>query len=105
MSAPLPGTMLAIRKLDDAPGLCWCPQTPLPRVGPRDVLVAVSHAGICGTDRHIFEWDAWSRSRVRMGITTGHEFVGRVAAVGAAVTRTHPRSSQHGVCQVVQLKL
>jgi threonine 3-dehydrogenase len=52
------------------------------------VLVAVTHTGICGTDRHIYEWDAWSRSRVKLGITTGHEFVGRVHAVGSAVTRT-----------------
>jgi threonine 3-dehydrogenase len=80
--------MLAIKKLDDAPGLNWCPQTPVPSLGPRDVLIGVTHAGICGTDRHIYEWDAWSRSRVQRGITVGHEFVGRVAAIGPAVQRT-----------------
>src|SRR5207302_3554032 len=58
------------------------------QLGPREVLVAVTQAGICGTDRHIYEWDTWSRSRVKLGITTGHEFVGQVAAVGSAVTRT-----------------
>ncbi len=87
MTAALPRTMTAIKKLHDAPGLDWCPDTPLPSVGPRDVLVAVTHAGICGTDRHIYEWDAWSRSRVQPGIITGHEFVGRVAATGDAVRR------------------
>lgn len=85
MPLPLPATMPAIRKLDDAPGLTWCPRTPVPQIGPRDVLIRVTHAGICGTDRHIYEWDAWSRSRVQLGITTGHEFVGRVSAVGSAV--------------------
>jgi threonine 3-dehydrogenase len=80
--------MVAIKKLEDAPGLTWCPETTVPRIGARDVLIAVTHAGICGTDRHIYEWDAWSRSRVLVGITTGHEFVGRVAAVGDAVRRT-----------------
>lgn len=84
----LPTTMTAIRKLEDAPGLTWCPEVPVPSIGPRDVLVAVTHAGVCGTDRHIYEWDAWSRSRVKPGITIGHEFVGRVAAVGQAVVRT-----------------
>ena len=79
--------MLAIKKLKGAPGLDWCPETPIPMVGARDVLVAVTHAGICGTDRHIYEWDAWSQSRVAVGITTGHEFVGRVIRVGEAVTR------------------
>ncbi len=79
--------MLAIKKLKAAPGLDWCPETPIPMVGARDVLVAVTHAGICGTDRHIYEWDAWSQSRVAVGITTGHEFVGRVIGVGDAVSR------------------
>ncbi len=79
--------MLAIKKLKGAPGLDWCPETPLPTIGARDVLVAVTHAGICGTDRHIYEWDAWSESRVEVGITTGHEFVGRVVRVGDAVSR------------------
>lgn len=88
-TAPPPdATMLAIKKLEAAPGLTWSPQTPVPQIGPRDALVAVTHAGICGTDRHIYEWDAWSQSRIPIGITTGHEFVGRVVAVGSAVTRT-----------------
>ena len=88
MNRTLPRTMAAVRKLKSEPGLWLQDDTPTPTVGPRDVLVAVTHAGICGTDRHIYEWDAWSRSRVMVGITTGHEFVGRVAAVGSAVTRT-----------------
>ena len=57
------------------------------------MLVAVTHAGICGTDRHIYEWDAWSQSRVKVGITTGHEFVGRVVAVGIAPSRAPPSAS------------
>lgn len=79
--------MPAIRKLHDAPGLDWCPEIAIPEIGPREVLVAVTHAGICGTDRHIYEWDPWSRSRVKVGITTGHEFVGKVIQIGTAVTR------------------
>ncbi len=80
--------MFALKKLYDQPGLWWTDDAPIPAVGPRDVLVAVTHAGICGTDRHIYEWDAWSRNRVHLGTTTGHEFVGRVVQVGEAVTRT-----------------
>lgn len=78
-------TMLAIKKLEAAPGLTWCDEVPIPTVGARDVLIAVTHAGICGTDRHIYEWDAWSAGRIPIGITTGHEFVGRVVEVGDAV--------------------
>jgi threonine 3-dehydrogenase len=90
IAAPEPGaTMLAIKKTEPTAGLTWSPQTPIPEVGPRDALIAVTHAGICGTDRHIYEWDAWSQSRIPLGITTGHEFVGRVVGVGNAVTRAH----------------
>ncbi|HYG73742.1 MAG TPA: L-threonine 3-dehydrogenase [Planctomycetota bacterium] len=88
MSTPLPRTMTALKKISAAPGLTHVEGVEVPKVGPRDVLIAVTHAGICGTDRHIYEWDAWSAARIPVGITTGHEFVGRVAAVGDAVTRT-----------------
>ncbi len=83
----LPDSMPAIRKLHNAPGLDYCPEIEVPRPGPRQVLVKVTHAGICGTDRHIYEWDHWSQTRVKIGITTGHEFVGRVVQVGSAVDR------------------
>ena len=88
MVSKLPRKMPAIRKLNDAPGLEFCPEVDVPSYGPREVLIAVTHAGICGTDRHIYEWDQWSQNRVKVGITTGHEFVGRVVAVGEAVERT-----------------
>src|SRR5438552_10679335 len=80
--------MLAIKKTQSAPGLVWSPDTPLPPMGARDVLIAVTHAGICGTDRHIYEWDPWSASRIPLGITTGHELAGKVVALGDAVIRT-----------------
>jgi threonine 3-dehydrogenase len=87
MQTTLPRSMTAIKKHHAGPGLMLA-ETFIPEVGPRDVLIAVTHAGICGTDRHIFEWDAWSASRIPVGITTGHEFVGRVVEIGSAVTRT-----------------
>lgn len=79
--------MPAIRKLNDAPGLDWCDAVEIPKIGPREVLIKVTHAGICGTDRHIYEWDAWSQDRVKIGITTGHEFVGKAIQIGEAVDR------------------
>lgn len=83
----LPTSMPALKKKTAAPGLEFCPQVHLPAVGPRDVLIQVTHAGICGTDRHIYEWDRWSQNRIPIGITTGHEFCGRVIQVGGAVER------------------
>jgi len=79
--------MQAIKKLKSEPGLWLCDDVELPVCGPDDVLIAVTHAGICGTDRHIFEWDRWSQNRVKVGIATGHEFVGKIAQVGREVTR------------------
>lgn len=74
--------MRSIRKLRSEPGLWLCDDTEVPAFGPNDVLIEITHAGICGTDRHIYEWDKWSQGRIRVGITTGHEFVGRIAAIG-----------------------
>jgi threonine 3-dehydrogenase len=76
--------MSCIKKLKNEPGLDWVDDVPVPKIGPTDCLVEVTHAGICGTDRHIYEWDAWASSRVPVGVTCGHEFVGRVIAVGDA---------------------
>jgi threonine 3-dehydrogenase len=81
-------TMVALKKSSPAPGLTLNRAAPIPPIGPRDVLIAVTHAGICGTDRHIYEWDEWSSNRIPVGITIGHEFVGKVAKVGDAVLRT-----------------
>lgn len=81
------GTMRALYKHHAGTELKLDVARPIPKIGPRDVLVKVSKAGICGTDRHIWEWDAWAASRIPVGITTGHEFVGHIVAVGSAVTK------------------
>src|SRR5947208_15200792 len=59
---------------------------PRPEVGPGDVLVKVQVASICGTDLHIYEWDAWAQKRIRPPLVPGHEFCGTVAAIGREVT-------------------
>lgn len=87
--AGIPATMHCLKKTGDAPGLAFVEGARVPEIGPTDCLICVSHAGICGTDRHIYEWDAWARSRVPVGVITGHEFVGRVVAVGSACDRVH----------------
>ncbi len=38
----------------------WLEDVPEPSIGINDVLVRVRHAGICGTDVHIFQWDEWA---------------------------------------------
>jgi len=83
----IPATMRALYKHHAGPELQLDDARAVPTPGPRDVLIRVTHAGICGTDRHIWEWDAWAASRIPVGITTGHEFVGKIVQVGSAVTR------------------
>jgi 2-desacetyl-2-hydroxyethyl bacteriochlorophyllide A dehydrogenase len=55
---------------------------PLPEVGSREVLLSVSHCGICGSDLH-FVLEGWGSP----GSIEGHEWSGRVVAVGSDVTR------------------
>jgi threonine 3-dehydrogenase len=57
-----------------------------PTIRDDEVLIRVHRAGVCGTDVHIYEWDAWARGRVRPPIIVGHEFAGEVVAVGPLVT-------------------
>jgi len=56
---------------------------PVPTYGARDVLIKVHHAGVCGTDLHIWEWDAWASGRLRPPVVIGHEFAGEIVALGA----------------------
>lgn len=83
-------TMRALIKHHAGPELQFVADRPKPAPGPRDVLIRVKKAGICGTDRHIWEWDAWAAGRIPVGIVTGHEFVGIIEEVGSAVTKYQP---------------
>ncbi|HUL02570.1 MAG TPA: L-threonine 3-dehydrogenase [Gemmatimonadales bacterium] len=76
--------MHAIVKQHRAPGLTVT-TVPKPTPGPGEVLIAVRHAGVCGTDLHIADWDAWAQSRLHPPLVIGHEFAGEIAAVGDRV--------------------
>ena len=57
-------------------------EVPTPVCGPSDVLIRVHAAGVCGTDLHIWEWDAWASGRLKPPVVIGHEFAGEIAALG-----------------------
>jgi len=59
---------------------------PKPSPGPGEVLIAVRHAGVCGTDLHIADWNAWAEGRIKPPVVVGHEFAGEIVAVGDAVS-------------------
>ncbi len=114
------GKMKAALKAEAAPG-AKIALVDVPQVGSRDVLIQVKAASICGTDIHIYEWDAWAQSRMQTPRIFGHEFAGVVVEVGAEVTSVVPgdfvaaqthitcgkcyqcRTGQGHICQNVQI--
>ncbi|MFQ6045932.1 MAG: alcohol dehydrogenase catalytic domain-containing protein, partial [Gemmatimonadales bacterium] len=76
--------MQAITKERPEPGLI-VKAVAEPQPGPHDVLIRVHHAGVCGTDLHIAEWDEWAQSRINPPVVVGHEFAGEVVDLGDEV--------------------
>lgn len=80
--------MKALVKKQSAPGL-WLDDVPEPTIGINDVLIKVDRTGICGTDLHIYNWDAWARKTIPVPMVVGHEFVGEIVDVGSNVVDFH----------------
>jgi threonine 3-dehydrogenase len=76
--------MKALVKMRAGPGLELA-EVPRPVPGQGEVLVRMEACSICGTDLHIFNWDEWSRSRMRLPRITGHEGAGYVVGLGEGV--------------------
>jgi len=73
--------MKAVVKSRAEPGL-WLEEVPVPEVKGDSVLIRVLKTSICGTDVHIYNWDAWAQKTIPVPMTIGHEFVGVIHAVG-----------------------
>ena len=80
----MPEVMKAVIKEKPGAGAIYGDK-PIPQIGPDDVLVRVRAASICGTDLHIYKWDAWAAGRVKPPIIMGHEICGEVAERGINV--------------------
>ncbi len=76
--------MKALVKKESKPGL-WLENVPEPSIGINDVLIRVMRTGICGTDLHIYKWDAWAQKTIPVPMVVGHEFVGEIVKIGANV--------------------
>lgn len=59
---------------------------PEPAPSKNQILVKVKATSICGTDVHIYDFNAWARARVRPPLVMGHEFAGEVVEVGENVS-------------------
>jgi threonine 3-dehydrogenase len=59
---------------------------PTPQIGDNDLLVGVQAAAICGTDIHIYQWNEYASSRVKLPLLFGHEYAAEVVEVGKNIT-------------------
>jgi threonine 3-dehydrogenase len=92
--------MKALVKAKAEVGL-WLQDIPEPEIGINDVLIKVHKTGICGTDLHIWKWDAWARKTIPVPMAVGHEFVGEIVEVGANVHDFFPGQVVSGEGHVV----
>ncbi len=92
--------MQALVKSKSEPGL-WLADVPEPKIGINDVLIKVDRTGICGTDLHIYNWDAWAQKTIPVPLVVGHEFVGEIVQVGSNVADFQPGMVVSGEGHVV----
>ena len=76
--------MKALVKARAEPGI-WLQDVPEPSVGHNDVLIKVHRTAICGTDMHIYNWDAWAQKTVPVPMAVGHEYSGEIVELGSEV--------------------
>ncbi|MCH8931225.1 MAG: L-threonine 3-dehydrogenase [Proteobacteria bacterium] len=76
--------MKALVKKKSEPGI-WLDEVERPQLGHNDVLIKISKTAICGTDIHIYNWDAWARQTIPVPMHVGHEFVGEIVETGSEV--------------------
>jgi threonine 3-dehydrogenase len=94
------GRMRALVKRERTPGL-WMEEVPVPEIGINDVLIRIDRTGICGTDLHIYAWDAWAEKTIPVPMVVGHEFVGEIVEVGSNVRDFFPGDVVSGEGHVV----
>lgn len=76
--------MKALSKLKAEAGI-WLTDVPEPELGHNDVMIKIHKSAICGTDVHIYNWDEWSQKTIPVPMVVGHEYVGKVVAIGQEV--------------------
>ena len=81
--------MKSLVKLKREPGI-WMDDVAFPKCGVNDVLIKIEKTAICGTDIHIYSWDAWAQATIPVPMTVGHEFYGEIVEVGHEVKGLTP---------------
>ena len=76
--------MKALVKKEAAEGL-WLEDVPEPEIGINDVLIKIKRTAICGTDLHIYNWDAWAQKTIPVPMVVDRSCRGRGTWSAAAV--------------------
>jgi len=76
--------MKALVKSEARPGI-WMKDIAVPALSPNDVLIEIEKTSICGTDMHIYNWDAWAQKTIPVPMAVGHEYYGRIVDMGSEV--------------------
>ena len=92
--------MKALVKKEAGKGI-WLEDVPEPELGINDVLIKIRRTAICGTDMHIYNWDAWAQKTIPVPMVVGHEFVGEIVDVGSNVNDFRPGQIVSGEGHVV----
>ncbi|EAZ82354.1 zinc-binding dehydrogenase [Algoriphagus machipongonensis] len=58
-------------------------EIPIPEIGVDDILMEVANVGVCGSDLH--QWTSDHSWPVNYPVVLGHEFGGKIAALGSGV--------------------
>jgi threonine 3-dehydrogenase len=93
----LPATMTAVVKTKPAPGpsATEIKTVPVPVPGQAEVLIKVIATAVCGSDKHIYQWDPSMASMVQTPRIYGHEFCGEIVAFGPGGKRPHLEIGQY----------
>lgn len=88
----IPNSMKAVRV--HGPQDYRLEEVPVPRIGPGEVLVRVLATGVCASDVKTFHGArVWGSAEIapyiEAPVTAGHEFVGRVEAMGAGAAEKY----------------
>jgi len=89
--------MTAVVKTKAAPGLdaTEIRKVPVPVPGQAEVLIRVMATAVCGTDKHIYQWDPSMAGAVEPPRIYGHEFCGEIVAFGPGGARPHLAEGQY----------
>lgn len=83
----IPTKMKAVVKSEAGYDNMSLQEIPVPEVKGKQVLMKVAYTGICGTDIHTFKGEY---ANAVTPLVLGHEFSGKVVAVGDEVTKVKP---------------